>query len=144
MNPYYEQMILSASPIELVRLMYQRAIALVADAREHLRGGRIRERVQAITRVHAILTELLVSLDADKAPELAANLRKLYCYMQQRLVDANFSQTDGPLEETGRLLVTMADAWREIPKTGSAAESPYAGGDAGTEDETSHCEALIA
>ena len=39
MNPYFEQMILSASPIELVRLMYQQAIAAVADAREHLREG---------------------------------------------------------------------------------------------------------
>jgi flagellar secretion chaperone FliS len=141
MNPYYEQMILAASPIELVRLMYQRAISSVADAREHLREGRIRERVQAIKRVHAILTELLVSLDANKAPELAANLRKLYCYMQQRLIDANFSQTDGPLEETGRLLNTMADAWREVPLVRSVEESR---GEVGANHEVSHCEALMA
>jgi flagellar protein FliS len=115
MNPYFEQMILSASPIELVRLMYQRAIASVSDAREHLRAGRIRERAQAITRVHAILSELLISLDPEKAPELAANLKMLYCYMQQRLNDANFQQQDAPLEETGRLLSTLADAWREVP-----------------------------
>ena len=104
MNPYFEQMILSASPIELVRLMYQRAIACVADAREHLKAGRIRERAQAINRTYAILTELLTSLDAEKAPELVANLRALYCYMQQRLIDANFQQIDEPLAETGRLL----------------------------------------
>jgi flagellar protein FliS len=115
MNPYFEQMILSASPIELVRLMYQRAIACVADAREHLKAGRIRERAQAINRAYAILMELLTSLDADKAPELAANLRGLYCYMQQRLIDANFQQQDAPLAETGRLLSTLADAWMEVP-----------------------------
>jgi flagellar protein FliS len=115
MNPYFEQMILSASPIELVRLMYQRAIACVADARDHLKAGRIRERSQAINRTYAILTELLTSLDADKAPELAANLRGLYCYMQQRLIDANFQQKDEPLAETGRLLSTLADAWMEVP-----------------------------
>ena len=114
MNPYFAQMILAASPIELVRLMYQRAIASVADAREHLREGRIRERSQAIKRTHAILSELLISLDASVAPELAGNLRRLYCYMQERLIQANFSQTDGPLEETGRLLTTLADAWREV------------------------------
>jgi flagellar secretion chaperone FliS len=119
MNPYYEQMILSASPIELVRLMYQGAIASVADAREHLREGRIRERVQAIKKVHAILTELMISLDAECAPELAANLRKLYCYMQQRLIDANFSQEDEPLNETGRLLTTLADAWQFVSRAGS-------------------------
>jgi flagellar protein FliS len=141
MNPYYEQMILTASPVELVRLMYQKAIALVADARVHLREGRIRERVQATMRAHAILSELLVSLRADKSPELAGNLRMLYCYMQQRLIDANFRQTDAPLEETGRLLATMADAWQEVPSTGSVEESSR---DGGVEDRTEHCEVLMA
>ncbi len=116
MNRYFEDIILSASPIELVRIMYQRGIALTADAREHLREGRIRERVQAVTKVHAILSELMVSLDMDKAPELAHNLRRLYCYMQQRLIEANFSREDAPLEEVGRLMSTLADAWQAVPE----------------------------
>jgi len=114
MNPYFEQVILSASPIELVLLMYQKAIASVADARLHLREGRIRERGRAISQTHAILAELLVSLDVDKAPELGRNLRNLYCYMQQRLLDANFRQTDAPLEEVNRLLKTLGDSWVEV------------------------------
>jgi flagellar protein FliS len=117
MNPYFEQVILSASPVELVVLMYQRAIASVSDAREHLRGGRIRERAQAITRTYAILAELMISLDVEKAPELARNLRRLYCYMQGRLIEANQKQIDGPLAETGRLLSTLADAWQQVPQT---------------------------
>lgn len=132
MNPYFEQMILSASPVELVRLMYQRAIASVADAREHLRAGRIRERTQAVKKAYAILTELLISLDASKAPELAANLRRLYCYMQERLVEANLTQKEGPLEETGRLLATLADAWREVPQDPGHGDSFS---NAGREDE---------
>lgn len=140
MNPYFEQMILAAGPVELVRLMYQRAIASVADARDHLKAGRIRERVQNIKRAHAILAELLVSLDAEKAPELSGNLKRLYCYMQERLIDANFRQTDEPLEETARLLSTLADAWQDVPEVGSAV---YAAPD-GTADwlgaSAEHCE----
>jgi flagellar protein FliS len=113
MNPYFEQMILSASPIELVRLMYQQAIASVSDAREHLREGRIRERVLAIRKAYALITELLVSLDASKAPEIAGNLRRLYGYMLTRLNEANFSKSDAPLEEVGRLLSTLADGWQD-------------------------------
>ena len=41
MNPYFEQKILSVDPIELIRLVYQRARSSVADAREHLRNKRI-------------------------------------------------------------------------------------------------------
>jgi flagellar protein FliS len=113
MNPYFEQMILSASPIELVRLLYQQAIASVADAREHLREGRIRERGAAIRKVHAILAELLVSLNPDYSPEIAENLRKLYCYIQERLLEAHMWQVEPPLEEAAQLLATLADAWRE-------------------------------
>ena len=113
MNPYFEQMILSASPIELVRLLYQQAIASVVDAREHLREGRIRERGAAIRKAPAILAELMISLNPEYAPEMAENLRKLYCYMQERLLEAHMRQIDGPLEETGQLLTTLADAWRE-------------------------------
>ncbi len=113
MNPYFEQMILSASPIELVRIMYQQAIASVADAREHLREGRIRERVQAIRKAYALITELLVSLDASKAPEIVGNLRRLYSYMLTRLNEANFSKSEAPLEEVGRLLSTLADRWQD-------------------------------
>lgn len=116
MNPYFEQVILSASPVELVRLMYQKAIASVTDARDHLQAGRIRERAQAINKAYAILAELMVSLDMEKAPELAANLRRLYCYMQERLIEANHSQKDGPLAETVRLLTTLADAWQAVPE----------------------------
>jgi flagellar protein FliS len=113
MNPYFEQMILSANPIELVRLMYQQAIASVADAREHLREGRIRERVRAIRKAYVLIAELLVSLDASHAPEIAGNLRRLYSYMLTRLNEANFSKSEAQLEEVGRLLRTLADAWQD-------------------------------
>jgi len=136
MNPYFEQVILSASPIELVRLMYQKAIACVADARDHLKAGRIKERSQAINRAYAILAELLISLDSEKAPELAKNLRGLYCYMQQRLLDANFTQKDAPLEETGKLLATLADAWMAVP--------PQVATEVQSEDEPSACMAVMA
>jgi flagellar secretion chaperone FliS len=141
MNPYFEQVILSASPIELVRLMYQKAIASVTDARDHLKAGRIRERGQAINKAYAILAELLISLDAEKAPELVANLKRLYCYMQERLIEANLRQKDGPLEETARLLSTLADAWREVPETREYRDA-YASSDC--EDEMLACVAVTA
>ena len=123
MNPYFEQMILSASPIELVRLMYQRAVACVADAREHLRAGRIMERGQAIAKAYAIIAELMASLDREKAPDLASNLRRLYSYLQQRLIEANLCQTDAPLAEASCLLTTLADAWQAATPVASPART---------------------
>jgi flagellar protein FliS len=141
MNPYFEQMILSASPIELVRLMYQKAIASVTDARDHLKAGRIRERAQAINKAYSILAELMISLDMERAPELATNLKRLYCYMQERLIEANHTQKDAPLAETTRLLSTLADAWQFVP---DAPEQKHGHAADYSEEEMAGCVAVLA
>ncbi len=89
MNPYFEQMILSASPIELIRLMYQKAIACVTDARDHLKAGRIRERGQAISRAYAIPFRVNGFTRYGQGAGDGNSLRKLYCYMQERLLEAD-------------------------------------------------------
>lgn len=131
MNPYFEQMVLSASPVELVRLLYQRAIGAVREAREHLSAGRIEQRCNSINIAYAVLTELTSSLKAEDAPELTANLNALYGYMQTRLIDANLRQVDEPLAEVVGLLMTLAEAWNVVPDpwvTETVARNPWAVG----------------
>ena len=112
---YFEQKILTAEPIELVRIVYQRAIACVQEAREHLRGRRIEERCLAITRAYAAVAELNSSLRIEAAPELATRLQELYLYIQRRLLEANLHQSDAPLAEVQKLLTTLNEAWSAIP-----------------------------
>jgi flagellar secretion chaperone FliS len=135
MNTYFEQMILSASPIELIRVLYQRALSSVRDAREHLKNGRIAERSGSINNAYDVLRELVASLRPAEAPELAASLCALYCYMQECLVEANFKQTDAPLTEVLSLLTTLADAWQITPEPQrpQAAPNPWAVNNIGAE-----------
>jgi flagellar protein FliS len=116
MNPYYEQKILGSDPVELIRLIYQRAISSVREAREHLRHKRIRERSAAITGAYKAITELLSALRPEVAPELCGRLQGLYCYMQQRLLDANLQQEDQPLAEVLSLLTTLSEGWAGVEK----------------------------
>ena len=111
MNPYFEQTILNADPIDLIRMLYQRAITSVRDGREHLRDKRIAERSAAILRAYLAIAELLAALRPEVAPELSGRLRNLYLYMQQRLLDANMQQVDPPLAEVLGLLITLDEAW---------------------------------
>jgi flagellar secretion chaperone FliS len=115
MNQYFEQMVLSASPVELIRLLYQKAISSTRNAREHLRCRRIAERCSAINNAYLVLGELTASLRDEESPELAKRLRALYIYMQGRLIEANLKQQDEPLADVLGLLITLADAW-EAPK----------------------------
>jgi flagellar protein FliS len=101
--------------VELIRLLYQKAIASVREAREHLAARRIIERTGAINKAYLVLVELSVSLNAEEAPELSARLAALYAYMQKRLLDANLKQQDQPLAEVLGLLMTLSQAWNAIP-----------------------------
>ena len=75
MNPYYEQKILSSDPIEVIRLVYQRAIFSIGEAREHLKHKRIAERSEAIMRAYAAIYQLLAALRFEAAPELCRRLQ---------------------------------------------------------------------
>jgi len=111
MNPYYEQKILNSEPIELIRLVYQRAISCVREAREHLRQKRIAERSTAIMGAYAAIAQLICALNPEGAPELCAQLARLYVHMQKRLLEANARQTEGPLIEVLDLLTTLEEGW---------------------------------
>ena len=111
MNPYFQNTILNAEPVELIRMIYQQAISSVREAREHLRQRRISERSAAIMRAYMALTELLAALRPETAPEISAQLQSLYGYMLQRLLDANMQQADEPLAEVLGLLSTLSEAW---------------------------------
>ena len=50
LDAYLESRILSADPVELIRLLYQTAVMAVQDARRHLAEGKILDRSKAVTR----------------------------------------------------------------------------------------------
>ncbi|PWU01368.1 MAG: flagellar export chaperone FliS [Terriglobia bacterium] len=129
-DKYLEERVLSADPMELVRILYQAAIGAVQDARRHLAAGRIAERSRSISRASSILLELAAALDRDRGGEIADRLAALYEYLQGKLWQANCEQSDPPLAEVLGLLSTLAEGWavagREVlpqPQSGS----PWAG-----------------
>ena len=133
-DAYLESRILSASPLELVRLLYQACTGEVREARRYLAEGDIAARCRCISRAHCILTELALSLDHERGGELSTRLARLYDYMQRRLLEANFRQEDAPLSEVLGLLATLGEAWsdighagRQIPETTTAWQRPPAG-----------------
>jgi flagellar secretion chaperone FliS len=113
-DAYLESRVLSADPLELVRILYRVAIDRIREAREHLASGDIAARSKAISVASQALTELSSSLDHQGGGEVSRRLAQLYDYMQWRLVDANFHQTAGPLEEVLGLLTTLSEAWNSI------------------------------
>lgn len=127
-DAYLENRILSAEPLELVRLLYQAAIAAVREARERLAAGEIAARARAISKACEILIELNAALDHSRGGAISSRLAALYQYMLNRLLDANLQQADAPLAEVLGLLTTLSEAWEQTgtPVEAQAVESPWA------------------
>jgi flagellar secretion chaperone FliS len=117
-NTYEENRILSASPIELVQILYAAANKAVQRARQFLRAGDIDSRSREITKAQEILIELASSVDSSKAPEFGERLLALYDYLQCRLAEANVQQKDWPLAEVTNLLGTLQEAWSQCSNVG--------------------------
>lgn len=110
---YAENEVLHQDGVELVCLLYAKAIEKIGVAADHLERGRIPERAAAVGHAMAIVVELQSSLDLDAGGEIAKDLARLYDYIQQRLLAANAEQQAEPLLEAGRLLETLHEGWRE-------------------------------
>lgn len=121
-DAYLESRILSAGPVELVRILYQTAAGAVRDARRHLEAGDVMARSRAISKASEALFELTRSLDFERGGEIAKRLVQLYAYMLRRLTEANFQQADPPLAEVLALLATLSEAWDGIRAAPPAAE----------------------
>jgi flagellar protein FliS len=126
-NPYeqyLENSVLTASPVELVTMLYRIAIEATGDAKVCLQSGDIEGRTKAINRAFEALMELITSLDLTNGGDVADNLLRLYSYMQQRVLQAQCEQDAAPLDEVAKLLTTLNEAWAQLRD--GAAEPSYA------------------
>jgi len=123
-DSYLESRVLSADPIELVRMLYQSATRGVENARRHLAAGDIGARARSISHACAVLIELTTSLDHERGGSVSTNLAQLYDYMLRRLTEANLQQTDAPLAEVLGLLATLSEGWEGVRESGSSASAP--------------------
>jgi flagellar protein FliS len=111
---YLESRILSASPLELINILYEHATIEIQEARQSLARGDVAARSRSISKAIAIIGELRSSLDHEAGGEIASNLGRLYRYMCVRLTAGNLNQSDAPLAEVERLLGSVGIAWRAI------------------------------
>jgi flagellar protein FliS len=110
---------MSASPHQLICLLFDGARTALGMARHHMACGDVPAKGKAISHAISIIDGgLKASLDAKAAgpagAELVGNLSALYDYINQRLLRANLRNDVAALDEADRLLENIATAWREI------------------------------
>ncbi|MBN4051145.1 MAG: flagellar export chaperone FliS [Alkaliphilus sp.] len=114
LNPYAkykENNIKTASPQELTLMLYNGALKFVGQSKIFMEQKRIEDANNSIIRVQDIIDELNATLDMQY--EISHNLRSLYLYIGERLVDANISKSSESLEEVKNMITELRDTWKE-------------------------------
>jgi flagellar protein FliS len=114
-----ETQAMSASPHQLICMLFDGAATAIGMARHHMAAGDVTAKGNAISKAVSIVDNgLKAGLDAKAAgasgAELVANLAALYDYVIRRLLQANLHNDPRALDEAEALLENVASAWREI------------------------------
>lgn len=116
---YRANAVLTASPGQLVLMLYDGALKAIGLAREALaQPGDEPRRIETINtqllRAQAILNELQSGLNLEAGGEFAQTMHRLYDYHNRRLMEANIRKTVEPVIEVERLVRELRDAWAQM------------------------------
>ena len=114
MNPYqnyFANQVQTASPEQILIMLYDGAIRFLRQARQNLDEGDRIGTLEKKSRAVAILTELSNTLDFEQGGEIAENLDGLYWYMIRDLTQANTKDPSEPLQVAENILEELRDGW---------------------------------
>ena len=111
----------TASPHQLVTMLFDGFRDAVAQARGAMAAGRIEDKGQAISRALRIVDEgLRAGLNLEAGGSLALDLQALYTFIMLRLTHANIHNDDAALAECVNLLEPVRSAWVSISRQADA------------------------
>lgn len=111
-NAYKQNSVATARPEELTLMLYDGAVKFVGIAKEKLKVKDIEATHIAIGRAQDIINELNVTLDMKY--DIAKEFRRLYDFIDDKLVEANIRKDMQALEDAGMVISEMRDMWKEV------------------------------
>ncbi len=119
MNPYAspqayrESSVLTASPAQLIVMLYDGAGRFLMQAEAAAGEGAWLHASDRVAKAEAIVDELLITLDLD-AGQVAERLQAIYVFCKRELIAARIEQDAERLGRVRGLLRELRDAWHEI------------------------------
>jgi flagellar secretion chaperone FliS len=119
MNPYarpqayHETSVLTASPEQLVVMLYDGAGRFLRQAEVTMEQGAYVQAGEKLSRAEAILDELLATLNMA-AGEIAERLQAIYVFCKTRLIEARIERDPARVAQVARLLADLRESWAHI------------------------------
>ncbi|MFN3410777.1 MAG: flagellar export chaperone FliS [Exilispira sp.] len=131
---YLEMKVKTASPIQLVIMLYDKAIVCLNTAIELINKKSIKFDVinNNIIRAQDIISELMLSLDFEQGGEIAQNLFSIYDYCMKQMIDGNIKKDSKLLTDVVKILSELRSAWAELEKKDTSKKSIQNNGSEGS------------
>ncbi len=115
---YLEMKVKTASPIQLVIMLYDKAIVCLNTAIEYINKNSIKFDLinNNIIRAQDIVSELMLSLDFEQGGDIAQNLFAIYDYCMKEMIDGNIKKDAKKLSDVVKILSELRSAWAELGK----------------------------
>lgn len=118
---YLESRIYSATPSELIAILYETALDAVREAKQANDPSELATRARAISRASSCVMELAGSLNVEVGGELGIRLAVLYEYLLHELLEASARRNEHSLPSCERVLAALLDGWTHAMPTMSTA-----------------------
>jgi flagellar protein FliS len=111
---YQQQSVMTASPGQLVVMLYDGALRFLHQAAVAMRSEDQITCDHKLRRAEAIIDELRVTLDKDQGGEIASHLEGIYVFCRRHLVEARFARDANMIDKVAELLGELREAWAQI------------------------------
>lgn len=109
-SAYRQSAVLTASPEQLVVMLYDGARRFLGQATVAMRAGDVETSHVKLRRAEAIITHLLETLDLDQG-EIAGRLGSIYLFCNRHLNEARLQRDPQKIEQVNSLLGELRSAW---------------------------------
>lgn len=133
---YKQNSVQTASPEELTLMLYDGCLKFMRQAKIFIVEKKVPEAHNSIMRAQAIIEELNLTLNMDIP--VSANLRQLYVFMLEQLIEANASKDAQYIDTIYPMVEELRDTWKEAMRRAKIERKTgkkYSEVDANTVDE---------
>ena len=105
---------MTASPEQLVVMLYDGAIRFLHQAAAAMRAGDPIRTNDRLRRAETIISELNHTLDFERGGDIAPRLRSVYLFARRRLLECNLTRDADGIVEVANLLGELRESWDTI------------------------------
>ena len=119
---YRQNAVESAPPIKIVRMLFEGALRFLEQAQGFDAETETVQFNDRLRRAEAIVAELRLSLDVERAPELCGQLESLYLFVEDELREAFLERDKARVANAKEILANLAEAWNQVKVDATSVE----------------------